>query len=298
VTGGRFELIAGVVDVDALASRRVVIVGLGSGGSTVALELAKAGVGRLTLVDPDRLEERNVVRHECDDRDLDRRKVDAVADLVARRNPDARVEAIAADVFALGDRLERLVRAADLVAGCTDGEAPQHLLNRLCLDAGVPAVYGGVYERGVGGEVIRCRPGDACYACVSAALKESAPLPDGGELDYGAVDADGRLHGVPGLGLDVRLVALVHAKVCLLTLLSARGGAAPPDEAPPEPAAEAPVDIPANVVLFGTAPVEGLFPRHFASALVTVAPQDGCLVCGPYRVGALASPPPAAAPAI
>jgi hypothetical protein len=85
-----------------------------------------------------------------------------------------------------------------------------------------------------------------------------------GELDYGAIDADGTLHGAPGLGLDVRLIALIQAKLCLLSLLGEPGAAA-------------------NVVLFGTAPVDGLFPRAFASALVEVAAQDGCLVCGPLR---------------
>jgi molybdopterin/thiamine biosynthesis adenylyltransferase len=176
------------------------------------------------------------------------------------------VEPLAVDVFDLGERLERAVAGAAVVAVCTDGEPPKNLLNRLCTAAAVPAVYAGVYERGVGGEVVRCAggPEDACYACVASALKESTPPPRGGEeLDYGAIDADGTLHGAPGLGLDVRFIALLHAKLCLLELLG--------------DAAEE------NVLLFGTAPVEGLFPRRFASALLNVAPQDGCLICASSR---------------
>jgi molybdopterin/thiamine biosynthesis adenylyltransferase len=274
----RWTRIEGVVDVDALHKASVLVVGLGSGGSTVALELAKAGVGRLTLIDPDRLEEPNLIRHECDERYLGWNKAEAVAHLIRHRNPEADVEAIAGDVFALGERLEEAVGSAALVAVCTDAEPPKHELNRICTEAGVPAVYAGVYERGVGGEVIRCPggAGDACYACVTSVLKDSAPVAgDAEELDYGAIDADGTLHGAPGLGLDVRLIALIHAKVCLLELLAERlddrgsegadGGADP------------------NVVLFGTAPVEGLFPRRFASALLTVAPQTECLACGPLR---------------
>jgi len=102
-------------------------------------------------------------------------------------------------------------------------------------------------------------------------LKEMAQTPvDPAELDYGAVDADGTLHGAPGLGLDVRMIALLHAKVCLATLV-------------PELA------LSANVVLFGNQAMEGLFPRPLASALVTVARQDDCLVCGPLR-GELSPP--------
>jgi len=96
-------------------------------------------------------------------------------------------------------------------------------------------------------------------------LKEKAQTPlDEAELDYGAVDADGTIHGAPGLGLDVRLIALLHAKVCLATLV-------------PELALDA------NVVLFGNQPMEGLFPRPLASALVQVARQEDCLVCRPLR---------------
>ncbi|HEX9824920.1 MAG TPA: ThiF family adenylyltransferase [Actinomycetota bacterium] len=273
MTTGRWERVEGLVDVGHLRDRHVLVVGLGSGGSTVALELARAGVGRFTLVDPDRMEERNVIRHECDDRYLGWNKAEAVADLIRHRNPEASVEAVSANVFDLGGRLGEVVGDADLVAGCTDVEPPKSLLDRACLAARVPAVYAGVYERGVGGEVIRCAggPADPCYACVMSVLKESAPVPAGDDLDYGMVAADGTLHGAPGLGLDVRLVALVHAKVCLLTLLAGTGGE----------------DLPADVVLVGTARVDGLFSRPFASALLRVPPQEGCLACRPFRPAAV-----------
>jgi molybdopterin/thiamine biosynthesis adenylyltransferase len=190
-----------------------------------------------------------------------------VADLIRHRDPEAEIEVLQADVFDLGERLERLEAGADLVAACTDAEPPKHLLNELCTVAGRPAVYAGVYARAAGGEVIRCAggPADACYACVTSVLKETAPTPvDESVLDYGAVGADGSLHGALGLGLDVRLIALLHAKVCLATLV-------------PELALDA------NVVLFGNQPMKGLFPRPLASALVQVARQDECMVCGPPR---------------
>ena len=267
MTDTRRQRLEGLYDTDALRAKRVLVVGLGSGGSTVALELAKAGVARFTLIDPDTLEEANLIRHECDDRYLGENKAVAVADLIRHRDPEAEIEALAADVFDLGERPERLVAGADLVAVCTDAEPPKHLLNELCTVAATPAVYAGVYARAAGGEVIRCAggPDDACYACVTSVLKETAPTPlDEVELDYGAVDVDGTLHGAPGLGLDVRTIALLHAKVCLATLV-------------PELALDA------NVVLFGNQAMKGLFPRPLASALVTVARQEGCMMCGPLR---------------
>jgi molybdopterin/thiamine biosynthesis adenylyltransferase len=266
----RWDRLAGVIDVEVLRARHVIVVGVGSGGSTVALELAKAGVGRFTLIDPDVIEETNLIRHECDDRYLGWNKAEAVADLIAHRNPWADVDAMPANAFAGEVDLDARVDDAALVAVCTDGEGAKHRLNRLCSEKGVPAVYGGVYEGGVGGEIVRVRPAEACYACVTSVLKEAVPVVgDDGELDYGLIDANGVLHGAPGLGLDVRLVAALHAKVILLTLLADAG--------------EDVVDVPANAVLFGTAPVDGLFPRHFTTILMDVAPQTGCLVCTPLR---------------
>jgi hypothetical protein len=265
----RWSRLEGVLDVSALEQKHVLVVGLGSGGSTVAVELAKAAVGRLTLIDPDRIEESNLSRHECDDRYLGWNKAEAVADLILHRNRRAKVDALPLDTLRLGRSLEEEVRRSDLAAVCTDSETPKHLLNRLCTDAGVPAVYAGVYAKGTGGEVIRCPggPEDACYACVTSVLKESVPVA-GDELDYGAVEPDGTIRGAPGLGVDVRFVALLQTKVCLRTLLA-------PDFD------TAILEFPGNVILFGMNAVEGLFPRPLASAFLRVSAQAECLICRP-----------------
>ena len=175
----RWERVKEVVDIRLLAGKSVLVIGLGSGGSTVALELAKAGVGHFTLIDYDRIEQANVIRHECDDDYLGQLKVGSVAKLIHKRNPEAEIEPIAKDVFELGSRLEELVAGADLIAVCTDAEPPKHLLNRLALAAETPAVYGGVYAGGVGGEIIRCGGGadDPCYACIVSVLKEVPAVP-------------------------------------------------------------------------------------------------------------------------
>lgn len=267
--GARWLRLEGVIN-GALTNKRVVVVGLGSGGSTVAIELAKAHVGQLTLIDPDKIEQANVIRHECDDRELDRLKVGAVAELIRYRNPNAKVEPIDKDVYRLGSRLEELVADADLVAVCTDVEPPKHLLNGIALNVGTPAVYAGVYRRGMGGEVIRCGagPDDPCYACVVSALEREAPVPvDPDEPDYGVAQADGSAPSAPGLGMDVRMIALLHAKIALLSLLGREQ------------------ELGKEVLLFGTTAMEGLFPRPFASASIKVAPQSDCLVCGPCRRG-------------
>src|SRR5581483_11681730 len=104
--------------------------GLGSGGSTVALELAKAGVGAMILCDPDVVEDANVVRHECDDRHLGWTKARAVADLALRRNPQIDVRIVERRVEEVEGDLPEILATVDLLAVCTDTQASRHLLNQ------------------------------------------------------------------------------------------------------------------------------------------------------------------------
>src|SRR5690606_1733286 len=67
----------------SLANKHVVLVGAGSLGSQVAMQLARAGVGRLTLIDPDILNAENLGRHVLGIDDLGRYKVDAMRDRLA-----------------------------------------------------------------------------------------------------------------------------------------------------------------------------------------------------------------------
>lgn len=55
----------GLLESSVLESARVCIVGVGSGGSFLAVEMAKAGVGNFVLIEFDRLEVTNIVRHQC-----------------------------------------------------------------------------------------------------------------------------------------------------------------------------------------------------------------------------------------
>ena len=81
----RVQRLFGEMAFNHLRTATVGILGCGSGGSKVALELACSGVGRFVLVDPEDLDETNVVRHAADDRYIGMAKTDAVADLIRHR---------------------------------------------------------------------------------------------------------------------------------------------------------------------------------------------------------------------
>lgn len=187
----RVERLIGKDNLSLLAQKRVGIVGLGSGGGFVAQSLAMSGVGQFVLIDDDTLEATNLVRHVADRRYLGQPKVEAVADLIIHRNPQAIVKTCYGRIEQHLDELDDL----DLLIVGVDGEQVKYLINEACLERDLVAIYAGVYERGEGGDVVVIYPYDGpCYACWSAAVRDEVQLVnDEGELDYGMIGPEGTI---------------------------------------------------------------------------------------------------------
>jgi molybdopterin-synthase adenylyltransferase len=94
--------------VEDLSKVTVMVVGVGSIGGTATSSLAGYGLGRLLLVDPDRLMWHNLVRHVLPQRYVGRYKVDALRDYLRDQRGDTEITAYTADVV---DDAE-LIRAA------------------------------------------------------------------------------------------------------------------------------------------------------------------------------------------
>ncbi|MBX6691953.1 ThiF family adenylyltransferase [Pseudomonas sp. USTB-Z] len=77
----------------SLEKSKVVMVGVGSLGSTVALQLARSGVGELVLIDPDILESANLGRHVLGADDLAQSKATALAEKITHDLPTVKVTA-------------------------------------------------------------------------------------------------------------------------------------------------------------------------------------------------------------
>ena len=124
---------------ERIATAHVLVVGAGGLGVPVLQYLAGAGIGAITLIDPDRVEESNLHRQPAYRmKDIGRAKVRASAQAVARLNPDV-------EMLALPDRLTPanapdLIRRADLVLDCADSYAASYTLSDACLAAGKPLI--------------------------------------------------------------------------------------------------------------------------------------------------------------
>ncbi|MDG4553706.1 MAG: molybdopterin-synthase adenylyltransferase MoeB [Candidatus Competibacter sp.] len=150
---------------ERLRRSRALIVGLGGLGSPVAMYLAAAGVGRLTLVDFDRVDlsnlQRQIVHRTAD---IGRPKVESARDTLLALNPLIEVVTLAKT---LDDaELREQVRQADVVVDACDNLLTRLAINAACVRMGVPLVTGAAIR--LEGQVLVWRPGGegACYRCL------------------------------------------------------------------------------------------------------------------------------------
>jgi molybdopterin/thiamine biosynthesis adenylyltransferase len=252
----------------------VTIIGLGTGGSLAAVELAKCAVGKFRLIDFDRLEAHNVVRHACGVRDLGRLKTEAVKDVILNFNPFAIVECHDVDVLDRSANLLELVIGSDMVLACTDSERSKYAINRCLMSLwfqrqiAIPAVYAGAYERAFGGDIMRVMPGESpCYDCVIGSLQQlpfMETMPKSA-VPYSGLENSEGFRAAPGLGLDVHFIALIQAKLALMTLLRGTNTVLS--------------DIPYNFLFWGNRK-EWIFPEPFKCIFARTENRADCSTCG------------------
>ncbi len=155
------------VAADTLQSKRLGIVGVGA-SVELACDLARCGVRRFVLYDPDRVEPVNLARQGFAQADVGQLKVDAAARMLAAINPDIIVTMSTADITQMSDaEIEEHFAGLDLLILATDRFAAQGKGNQIALRHSIAAIWVGLYPGGVAGEIIFWHPEiDACYRCL------------------------------------------------------------------------------------------------------------------------------------
>lgn len=147
-----------------LKAARILIVGAGGLGSSVALYLAGAGVGEIGIVDDDTVAFSNLQRQILHGEGaLNRPKVESAASRLTDLNRDVHVKTFAER---FDRRSGRLIAADyDLIIDGTDNFETRYTINDVCLEFGIPYVYGAIFR--MEGQVsLFCAEGGPCYRCV------------------------------------------------------------------------------------------------------------------------------------
>jgi molybdopterin/thiamine biosynthesis adenylyltransferase len=162
-----------------LRSAHAAIVGVGATGAATASLLARAGVGRLTLIDRDFVESSNLQRQMLFDEDDALQalpKAEAARRHLHRINSNIEVTASITDL--VPTNAEDLLSGADLILDCTDNFETRYLLNDLCVRAGRAWIYAGAV--GASAATMNILPGTdsdartACLACLFPAAPTGA----------------------------------------------------------------------------------------------------------------------------
>jgi molybdopterin-synthase adenylyltransferase len=167
----------GIEGQERLLGAKALVIGAGGLGSPIALYLASAGVGRITICDDDKVDLTNLQRqivHRSESVGQD--KARSAQATMRSINPDIEVVPLVERVQ--GERLSQLVRNADVVLDGSDNFATRHAVNRACVEQRKPLVSGAAVRFDGQISVFDMRRGDApCYACLFPEGGESEDMP-------------------------------------------------------------------------------------------------------------------------
>ena len=214
-----FSRHTGLLESSHLQRCGVIVCGCGSVGSLAALELARSGVGRFLLIDPDLLAIENLCRHQCGLADVGRRKVRAVADRIHQINPRAQVQVEALPLEQVDPAvLEGFAEGPTLMLACADSRRADRHGARLAAALQLPFLAIGLWERAFAGEIFYSHPGEPmpCYGCAFEGLSDSL----GGRAQparrfYSNETHLEKLSFQPGIAIDISFVTQIALKLAI-----------------------------------------------------------------------------------
>jgi molybdopterin/thiamine biosynthesis adenylyltransferase len=214
-----------------LAHRVVVLVGVGALGSTIASELARAGLGRLHLIDGDVVDPATFCRQAGTLYTAGLPKTTAVAIELEQRTPNADLRAHPwrlgrTEMVGIHDKVTGLVADADLVIDATADPAASRYLAALSTATGTGFLHASATAGGHGGLIARIRPGTTagCWGCLAHHRAEgTVPAPPADR--HGTVwPARCTEPTFTGTGADLDTIATHAARLAIATLVGAQDG--------------------------------------------------------------------------
>ncbi|GHU07798.1 hypothetical protein AGMMS50225_05300 [Betaproteobacteria bacterium] len=279
------DRLTGVVPTE-IGEMRVLLVGCGSVGSFVAAELVRAGIKKLTLVDPDIVEWHNLTRTVYGHGDVGIHKVDALRTHLLHIFNDL-------DVVTYSDAIENIdislylntLGQADIVIVAVDDPKSQGYIDRYCYSLKKPVVVIGLYKGAKGGEIVIVYPPiTPCYYCSTGGVR--IVFSDIVDMDAVVRDRDygtSRLTSEIALGVDIHFVSCAAVKVVLALLSMGQDGRLGRFLSLQQ------LEQGGNFIIFGMEPNYYLFPKCFGdtpgqhafqSVWVKAERNPQCSVCG------------------
>ena len=160
---------------EKLKKSHIFIAGAGGLGSPVSIYLAVAGVGKLTVVDKDVVDQTNLNRQILHyDRDIRRKKTESAEEKLKAYNPDIEIRVI--DTAIDAENAGQLVGKADGIVDAMDNYPTRYLLNDIAQQKKIPLFHGAI--RGFYGQATTILPQKtACLRCIFPCAPPSEVFP-------------------------------------------------------------------------------------------------------------------------
>lgn len=209
-----FSRNTGILESDIMLRKGVVIIGCGSVGSLVALELARAGVGRFFLIDMDVFSYHNICRHQCGILDVGKYKTSALRERILQINPSAEIHTAHCRIQDVPlAEIEPFCNPDSIMVGCADNrEGDYYAAQMLAKPNGMPFISIGCWERAFAGEIFYCLPeGMPDYEDFMATMTDTS----------GRVEANTHIYMgevgsfEPGISADINFVTTIGVKMIL-----------------------------------------------------------------------------------
>jgi molybdopterin/thiamine biosynthesis adenylyltransferase len=207
-----------IPELTGLGDARVLVIGAGSLGAPVTLELAKAGIGHVDVIDKDFYDVNNAVRHVASTQYAGMDKEQAIVFDARNLNPFIEIRSHRVNVAGEAPdraRLYELLREADLVIDTTGSQSVARVLQRRCREQPNTLVMAALTAGSYGGEVAVFAPDGPCFLCfVLAQDAEDIPTPLEGPRSN--VTPVGCSHpAFSGAGFDATALAALAARTAV-----------------------------------------------------------------------------------
>ncbi len=209
----------GILETDVMAKKRAVILGCGSVGSLVAMELAKSGVGNFLLVDPDVMEYHNICRHQCGIEDVGDLKINALTRKLKNINPKVNVISFEGVVENLPKAtLDEFCKPEETIfVGCADNRAADVYANRISIYYSSYFISLGFWERACAGEIFYHIPnkGMPCYECALGAGSNMSSRVQANHHVYSNKEDIEAVKFEPGISVDINFITTIGIKLII-----------------------------------------------------------------------------------
>lgn len=149
---------------EKIGNSKVVLIGLGGLGSVISMYLASAGIGRIVLIDHDKVEISNLQRQIIfQTKDIGKKKAVVARKVLQELNPNVKIDICS-------ERVQRcsaeLIKDASVYIDATDNFETRFFLNELSLENSIPLVSGAAVRFEGQISVFNLRADSPCYHCL------------------------------------------------------------------------------------------------------------------------------------